>query len=251
MLLIHNNLSNLHKMVTKNQIKLARSLQQKKFRQEHKLFVVEGLKPIDELLKSNFRVVELFVKKGMECHYTNFSEVCSSDMERMSSMKSAPGILAIVEMPSRKKIDLKNHTLVLDGIGDPGNLGTLIRTADWFGMQHVIASEDTVDEFNPKTIQSAMGSLFRIQVDRVNLPQWLKSQEHPVYGLDMSGSSIYTDIPEKGIFILGKESTGLSTGVRNLIDDQLSIPGSGNAESLNVSVAGAILLSEIFKKSLT
>lgn len=250
MLLIHNILSNLREMVTKNQIKLVRSLQQKKFRQEHKMFVVEGQKPVDELLNSNFKVVELFIKKGLAHHYSDFSEVSSSDMERMSSMKSAPGILAMVEIPSRKQMELKNHTLVLDGISDPGNLGTLIRTADWFGIQHVVASEDTVDEFNPKTIQSAMGSLFRVQVERVNLSEWLKNQEIPIYGLDMSGSSIYSGIPEKGIFVLGKESTGLSNEVRNLINEQLSIPGSGKTESLNVSVAGAILLSEIFRNSL-
>ncbi|MGB0424630.1 MAG: TrmH family RNA methyltransferase [Flavobacteriales bacterium] len=238
-------------MITKNQIKLVRSLQQKKFRLEHNLFVVEGQKPVNELLESDFKVVTLYVRKGVGHNFTSVEDVSSSEMERMSSMKSAPGILALVEMPSRKQITPGKNTLVLDGIGDPGNLGTIIRTADWFGMDHLVASHETVDEFNPKTIQSAMGSLFRVQIERVNLPKWLSTRKESKYGLDMNGQSMFSEMPKEGIFILGKESTGLSSEVRDLLDHQLSIPGSGNTESLNASVACGILLSEIFRASLT
>ncbi len=233
-------------MVTKNQIKFVKSLHQKKYRQSSGLFIVEGLKPVEELLASAFKVNELYALKEHLPLFPEAIEASRADMERMSALKSTPGVLAVAEIPEQHhKIEDVGPMIALDGISDPGNLGTLIRTADWFGFEHIVCSEDTVDTFNPKTVQAAMGSLFRVQVMRCDLPSYLEELGRPIIGLDMAGNNLYTHRAENGIYILGKESTGLSPAVRSQLSETLNIPGKGGAESLNVSIAGALLMSEL------
>lgn len=235
-------------MVTKNQIKFVKSLHQKKYRQSLGLFIVEGFKPIQELMASSFKVKEIYALREHGIHFSSAIEATRADMERMSALKSAPGVLAVAEIPEYNHEEESSGTsIAIDGISDPGNLGTLIRTADWFGFKSIVCSEDTVDTFNPKTVQAAMGSLFRVQVLRCDLLEFLQNQDRPVLGLDMAGDNLYTHEPSNGIYILGKESTGLSEPVRELLSGTLNIPGQGEAESLNVSIAGALLMSELFR----
>lgn len=232
-------------MVTKNQIKLIKSLHQKKFRKEVGAFIVEGSKPVEELLNSTFEVMETYAQGELLEQFPGATEVSKADMERMTALKTAPGVLAMVRIPSWTYSEEKGAIIALDGVADPGNLGTLIRTADWFGITQLVCSEDTVDEFNPKTVQASMGSLFRVRLYRCNLPLWLSEQGLKVYGLDMAGESLYGHQQERAVYVLGKESTGLSEAVRAELTNTINIPGKGMAESLNVGIAGALLMSEL------
>lgn len=232
-------------MVTKNQIKLIKSLHQKKFRKEAGAFIVEGSKPVEELLSSSFEVMEIYAQGELLAQFPGAIEASKADMERMTALKTPPGVLAMVRTPSWSYSEEKGAIIALDGVSDPGNLGTLIRTADWFGITQLVCSEDTVDEFNPKTVQASMGSLFRVRLFRCNLPLWLSEQGLKVYGLDMAGESLYGHQQERAVYVLGKESTGLSDAVRAELTNTINIPGKGMAESLNVGIAGALLMSEL------
>ena len=232
-------------MVTKNQIKLVKSLHQKKYRKEAGAFIVEGSKPVEELLSSSFEVTEIYAQGELLSQFPGAIEASKADMERMTALKTPPGVLAVVRLPSWQFTAMDGAIIALDGISDPGNLGTIIRTADWFGITQLVCSEDTVDEFNPKTVQASMGSLFRVRLLRCDLPLWLSQQGLKVYGLDMAGESLYGHQKEHAIYVLGKESTGLSDSVRAALTNTLNIPGKGLAESLNVGIAGALLMSEL------
>ena len=177
-------------------------------------------------------------------------QVSKADMERISLMKTPPGVLAVAQMPSRKqKHKIQLPALLLEDLNDPGNLGTLIRTADWFGMKQLLITSKTADEFNPKCVQASMGSLFRMEMIRLE-DEDLLSLTETMIGLDLEGEMLYEHAMEPAIYVLGRESTGLSNEIRERCAKMVTIPGNGQTESLNAAMAGGLLLSEIFRKPL-
>lgn len=233
--------------ISKAQVKLVRSLQLKKFRDELGLFVAEGDKCIGELCK-RFEVVNVF-REGENATRT--------EIEQMSGLRAPQGSIAVFKKQSAVSIQCSDLVLALDGIQDPGNLGTIIRTCDWFGVKEIICSPDTADCFNPKVVQATMGALARVRVHYLNLPEWLNSQSPiNIYGTLLDGDDLYrTSFPFRegaregcSVIIMGNEGNGISPEVRKFITHPLRIPsfpeGAETSESLNVAIATAIVLSE-------
>ncbi|PUV22748.1 TrmH family RNA methyltransferase [Sphingobacterium athyrii] len=248
-------------MLSKAQISLITSLQNKKYRKQHGLFIVEGIKSVKEFISSSYRVDSLFytddanTKVGKISHNIKSHELTGAEFQKISTLKSPQGILALVKLPKQQQIevsDLRNcYNIVLDDVQDPGNLGTIIRTAEWFGIKHIICSIGTVDAYNPKVVQATMGSLARIQVHYVDLHEFISSTDLPVYGALLHGQSIYqTEWSTEGLIVMGNEGNGISTEVITLIDQAVTIPRIGQAESLNVAVATTIFCSEIARQRL-
>jgi RNA methyltransferase, TrmH family len=248
-------------MISKNQIKHISSLKLSKFRKEFNEFVVEGEKIVEELLKSNFQITALFgledwlsnFKSELEDEKVDFHQCSPKELGRISTLKTPNKVLSVVKIPGHplpEKNDFNDLILVLDKIQDPGNLGTIIRTADWFGVKHIVCSEDTVDVYNPKVIQSTMGSFLRVQTHYTNLEGFFKKdvpKDLNIYGALLNGKNIYKHkFPGKGILIIGNESKGISESISRFVTHRISIPSYQNksAESLNASVAAAILMSE-------
>lgn len=237
-------------MVSKNQIKLIKSLSYKKFRNKHHLFVVEGIKGIEEFLDSSFELVNLF---ALENIFSNIDEkkiqVNEDELKKISFLKTSQRAVALFKIPQQVQVSQGNLTLALDGVRDPGNLGTIIRLCDWFGVESILCSKDTVDCFNPKVVQASMGSLTRVKVMYCDLKEYiLKNPQKPVYGAMLSGSNVYSEkLEAPGILIMGNEANGISSEIEDLITQRLSIPQYNEqhtTESLNVATATAILLSE-------
>jgi RNA methyltransferase, TrmH family len=234
--------------VSRNQIKLVKSLQQKKFRSANGCFVVEGRKPVLELLDSSFEIIHLYATQDHidQIEFTGIEEVPAADMARMSGFSSAPGILAVVRSKEWVIDNMKGFTVILDGISDPGNMGTIIRTAEWFGVDRIIATPECVDFWSPKVVQSAMGSLFRMpcsvlesSATRANL----STENVQVLAADMGGITISkVQRRENQALVIGSESQGLSPFWRSQCDQIVSIQGKGETESLNAAVAASILL---------
>ena len=260
-------------MITKNDIKFIQSLKQTKSRKENKMFLVEGNKLVDELLSSNFKVekilvTDLWLEKfpEMASRLPFYDIISQKQMEQISCMVTAPGILATAHTPyyNISPTDAENEFIIaLDGINDPGNLGTIIRTADWFGIKKIVCSRDCADAWQAKTIQSTMGSIFRIEIMETDLKEFLlKTQRHcdsatlrlcdsktPIYGALMEGENIFTKKIEKknGVIIIGSESHGIRQDVLPLVTSPIHIPRAkgSKTESLNASVAAAIILATV------
>ncbi len=236
-------------MVTKNQIKLVVSLQQKKYRSRHGLFVVEGLKTVDELLEAGFVAHQLFVDaEDLLNKYPKAEVVSATTLKQMSNQVNPSGVLGVFHIPDVEPIAFDDWILALDAIRDPGNLGTIIRLCDWFGIKHLVCSEDTVDCYNPKVLQATMGSVSRVNIVYLNLEDFLKSSSAPKYGAFMAGRKVYDmELPQNGILVMGNEANGISQSIEELIAERVSIPqfGTHTAESLNVATATAILLNEL------
>ena len=236
-------------MVSKSQIKLITSLSQKKYRQQNALFVVEGIKGIREFLDSSYVLHSLYALEGV-FEDQDTTEVSPAELKKISFLKTPQKALALFEIP-KQRLEIKSgFQLVLDEVRDPGNLGTLIRLCDWYGIEHLICSEQTVDCFNPKVVQATMGSLTRVNLVYTDLEAYLSKQRLPVYGAFMDGENVYrSQLPEEAILVLGNEANGVSAAVSEKIQQKISIPqfGSSTTESLNVAIAGAILVSE-FKR---
>lgn len=237
-------------MVSKNQIKRIISLQQKKHRKESGLFFVEGKKVIQELLDSKFTLEELFVTEPLFENIPQQTFISETDLKKISALTNPNNCLAVFRMPEPKKINEQSIILALDKIRDPGNLGTIIRLCDWFGITDLVCSEDTVDLYNPKVLQATMGSITRVNVSYVDLNEFLSQTKLPIFGTFMNGTNIYkTQLPQDGIIVMGNEANGISTEIEPLITDKITIPRFGNpTESLNVATATAIVLSE-FRRS--
>jgi TrmH family RNA methyltransferase len=237
-------------MVSKNQIKLITSLQQKKYRNEHQLFIAEGVKVIQELLQSNFALEHLFVTEAIfgEVAIPKKTLVKEPDMKRISALNSPSSCLAIFKIPVAAKIEKKGLIVALDDIRDPGNLGTIIRLCDWFGITQLLCSNETADVYNPKVIQSTMGSIKRVNVNYVDLDTFISESQLPVFGTFMDGKNVYNEtLPKEAILILGNEANGISASLEKIIKNRISIPRFGaiqQTESLNVATATAIFLSE-------
>ena len=237
-----------------NKIKWIRSLQQKKFRDELGLFVIEGDKLVSEALTLCPSTIELIV------HTDRFSSELSSnietlkvsenDLKRVSSLQHPQGCLAILK--KNEKPVQQNHSgliLALDSIQDPGNMGTILRIADWFGIKQVVCSPTTVDCYNPKVVQASMGAVLRIAIHYTSLEGWLHELTIPVYGALLEGKNIYKEtLPTDAVIIMGNEGNGISKEVKSLITHPVTIPSFGGSESLNVAVATGIIVSE-FRRS--
>lgn len=238
-------------MVSKNQIKRIISLQQKKYRKELGLFFVEGKKVIQELLDSNFVLEELFVTEHLFDHIPQQTLIATTDLKKISALSNPNNALAVFRMPEPKKIKEQGIILALDKIRDPGNLGTIIRLCDWFGITDLVCSEDTVDCYNPKVLQATMGSISRVNVSYLDLNKFLSQTKLPVFGTFMKGNNIYkTQLPNQGIIVMGNEANGISPEIEQLITDKITIPRFGNpTESLNVATATAIILSEFRREA--
>lgn len=242
-------------MITKNTIKQIASLRQQKFRKELGLFVVEGRKMTEELFHSDFETVGLYATEPFLKDYPAFdmAEIVSEiQMEQMSGQDTPPGILAVVRIPKQGEIRTSSRlVLALDGIANPGNMGTLIRTAEWFGIRDVVCSTDCVELWNPKVVQATMGSLFRVKVWSTDLVAYLskaKNDGEAVYGALLEGENLF-QIKEKprGIVVIGSESHGIRAEVLPCITHPITIPrvGGSETESLNAAVAGAIIMAEM------
>ncbi|MBO0322647.1 RNA methyltransferase [Muricauda sp. CAU 1633] len=236
-------------MVTKNQIKLVVSLKQKKYRSQHGLFVVEGQKTVNELLQCGLKPYKLFVDDSHNPHdFAGFELVSKTLLKQMSSLANPSGVLGVFYIPDPKKMEESDWIVALDAIRDPGNLGTIIRLCDWFGVKHLVCSEDTVDCYNPKVLQATMGSIARVNMMYTNLQNFLGKTKLPVYGTFMDGEPVYDKkLPLGGILVMGNEANGISNEISGFITERISIPqfGEATAESLNVATATAILLNEI------
>lgn len=240
-------------MVSKNQIKLITSLQQKKYRQTHQLFVAEGVKVIQELLLSNFVLEHLYCTTELfEAIESNKKTIISeADLKKITSLATPNNCLALFQIPPQQKQPTSSLIVALDAIRDPGNLGTIIRLCDWFGISQLVCSNETVDVYNPKVIQATMGSIARVTITYVDLPQYLQQTKLPVYGTFMDGKNVYKEqLPSEGILVFGNEANGISEEVAHYVTNRLAIPRFGTlqkTESLNVATATAIFLSE-FKR---
>ena len=239
--------------LSKNHIKLITSLQQKKYRQKHKLFVAEGIKVVNELLNSSFECDKLFATEAFDSSMVNAEVILISeiDLKKISQLKSPNKVLALFNIPEVQEKESSGLVLALDEINDPGNLGTIIRLCDWFGVTKLVCSKNTVDCYNQKVVQASMGSLTRVDIVYQDLIPFLNDAVSPSFIADMEGENVYTSkLPENAILIMGNEANGVSKDVRDVVSSKISIPRFGNVketESLNVATATAILLSE-FKR---
>ncbi len=248
--------------LSKPKIKLITSLSQKKFRDETSLFVAEGTKLVLELAQafhcSLLVATSEWIRENEKINADEVIEVQEFELKKISNQKSPQGVLAVFKKPvyDWKKDDLHEKlSLALDDVQDPGNLGTIIRIADWFGIADIFCSEHSADAFNPKTVQATMGALSRVRVHTVNLEDFLKSNSDklPVYGTFMNGENIYNKtMTPTGIIVMGNEGNGISPEIEKLVTERLLIPsfpaGNITSESLNVGVATALVCAEFRRR---
>lgn len=245
-----------YSMLSKSQISFIKSLHQKKYRKENGIFIIEGIKSIAEFIQSSYQIHSIYylaqyqpLLPALPANIKLF-EVNNAELDKISTLQTPQGILALVNIPKNPVLDVKQlqntFSLVLDDIQDPGNLGTIIRTADWFGINQIICSNHTVEVYNPKTVQATMGSLSRVNIFYQDLVPLLSETKVPVFGAVFNGKSMYElDWGKEGLVILGNEGQGISPEIIELITDPVTIPRIGGAESLNVAVCAAILCADI------
>ncbi len=245
-------------MFSKSQIKFIKSLTQKKHRQEQQLFIVEGKKAISELLSSSLKLHFLYTTEDVfDAPSTKTEIISSEDLKKISQLTTPQTALAVFHIPEVTSPALKGLILALDEVQDPGNLGTIIRLCDWFGIENLVCSKGTVDCYNPKVVQATMGSIARVNIIYTDLADFLKlaKKELPVYGAFLEGDNVYREeLTAEGVIIMGNEARGISAEVESLVTKKLLIPQFGilqETESLNVATATAIFLSEFSRRSLT
>ncbi len=236
-------------MVTKNQINLIRKIKRKRTRREKKLFIVEGKKSIDEFLTSNYELYKIYSTHPNEFNSDNIVNISSSELSKLSSLKKPNKHIAIFHQKDQV-LQKQNFYLLFDRINDPGNLGTIIRTCHWFGVDQIICSVDSVDCFNSKVVQSSMGSLSKVNVVYTDLIKFMKATNKKIIGTSLNSKSIsdYSFQNFNGIIVFGSESNGISREIKKEINDYISIPktvSNSSAESLNLSISVAIFLSKI------
>ena len=241
-------------MLSKNEIKLIKSLKYKKQRYLNKMFVVEGKKSIYEFINSKFVLHKLFSLDISEFSVNNVVRLSKSELEKISFLSNPNDHLAIFKIPNVKPLNKNNLLVGLESINDPGNLGTIIRTCEWFGVEDIVCSLDSVDCYNPKVVQSAMGSLSRVNITYLDLENFLNSESLNRFGTFIKGESVYENkiSTDNGIVVFGNEANGISSNLRSLIDVELTIPRFNNKsypESLNLSNSLGIILSEFSRKS--
>ena len=234
--------------LSKNHLKLITSLSQKKYRHKYKLFIVEGIKVVQEFLNSSYELEILFSTESSFSYLDSFIEVSEQELKKISSLKTPNKVIALFKIPVEKNSSPSGLIVALDAINDPGNLGTIIRLCDWFGIDQLLCSKETVDCYNTKVVQSSMGSLTRVAISYVDLKEYLTSVSIPVFIADMDGDNIYEmKPPTSAVLVMGNEANGISNSIKQIVSTKISIPRYGNSqltESLNVATATAILLSE-------
>ncbi|KUE80607.1 RNA methyltransferase [Aeromonas schubertii] len=239
-------------MISKNQLKLLRALGQKKQRKALGLFLVQGEKNVLELANSDLVVKQIFATPeflalhGQALRRYECIDADLEDLTKASTLVSNNAAIAVVAIPEVAVPKARGLMIALDGVSDPGNLGTIIRLADWYGIQHIVASQDSADPYNPKTISATMGSFGRVQVSQVDLPDYLAKAGLPVYGAFLEGESIHrTAFQAEGILLMGSESHGIREQAARCVTDKITIPAFGGAESLNVAMATGIILDNM------
>lgn len=241
-------------MLTKSQQKLINSLSRKKYRGQHQLFCVEGVKGIKEFLNSDYKLEKLFATSDVfEVDESRFQYVTDKELSKISNLKTPNTGLALFKIPAPQAPSNEGLVIALDDVRDPGNLGTIIRLCDWFGIDELVCSKGTVDCYNPKVVQATMGSLTRVNVSYLDLETYLSKANQDVFGTFIDAPSVYEyALPASGILVMGNEANGISEGIAKQIKTRLSIPRFGVSkatESLNVATATAIFLSEFKRRS--
>ncbi len=238
-------------MISKNDVKYIQTLFHKKTRDEERVFIAEGPKLVNELLTARITIKKIYALREWAEQQTkpdSITIVAEHELQKISALQTPNQVLAIAAQPDvmHEPNLTGNITLVLDGIQDPGNLGTIIRTADWFGIKQIVASNDTADKYNPKVVQASMGSLIRVSMWHKDIGEWLAQTTIKIYGAMLNGDNVFTaNKISEGLLVIGNESKGIRADVLPFIRHSLSIPGRGGAESLNASVATGIILSHI------
>ena len=234
-------------MITKNQIKLIKSLRSKKNRKQSGFFVAEGEKIVDELLESDLEAVNIFSISEKYKNLKNYISINSTQLKQISNLKSPNKVLGIFKIPANKEIDFNSNIIALEEINDPGNLGTIIRLCDWFGIKNIICSENSVDCYNPKVVQSTMGSISRVSISYMEFDNLISSVSHNTVAADLNGKSLKEHIFSKNqIIFFGNESNGFSQKVSSNIKTKITIQRyNDNVESLNLASSVAIVLSEL------
>lgn len=239
-------------MISKEKIKHIRSLQRKKHRDIHQQFVIEGAKMIKEAIDhAPESIIEVYGTSPLPFKLPNsipFHEINSKELSQLSSLKTPqPQIALCTYLP--RPTHRPNFLIALDTIQDPGNFGTILRLASWFGVKHIMASKETVDLYNPKVVQASMGAIFNVSVEYVDLKAALLDIPLPIYGALLNGENIYEkEVKKKGVLLMGNEGKGISQEIQPLITDAITIPQFGKGESLNVAMATAVLLSEFSRR---
>ncbi|PID94150.1 MAG: RNA methyltransferase [Bacteroidetes bacterium] len=248
-------------MLTKNQLKLLRALRHKKYRDQHRLFLAEGIKVVQDLMDASFPIEEIFAtttwieKHAQTIHQIPLNCVTEKELQQISTLKTPHQVVATCPLKQAVKKEVlpllvkQQITLYLDAIRDPGNLGTIIRTANWFGITHLFCSPDTVDQYNPKVVQATMGALAGVNLTYITAEELFSKhpKEVPIYGMSLTGTAIHTiQPPQNGILIIGSESHGISEEINKWVTHQITIPsatpGKTQAESLNAAIAASIAL---------
>jgi len=222
-------------------------LKKKKYRDQAGLFIAEGPKVINELIAEGLQIHNIFATDE-SVGFKNATVISQTELQKISCLSTANSCLAVFKIPKKELTEDSGLIVALDAVRDPGNLGTIIRLCDWFGVTQLICSMDTADCYNPKVIQATMGSIARVEIQYLNLVSYLKNTKSPIFGGVMDGTNVYTQkLPENAIMVLGNEANGISEAIENLLTHRISIPQFGKnqaTESLNVATATAILLSE-------
>lgn len=237
-------------MVTKSELKYIQSLSDKKVRLENGCFIAEGVKLVGEMIAAGYPLKAVYALDSWESPDASIevTRIEAFELEKMSLLQTPNQVLAVAMMSQNTNpIELAGQlTIVLDGIQDPGNLGTIIRTADWFGIPQIVASEDTVDVYNPKVIGASMGSFMRVQVHYKNLAAWMPTVKLPVYGALLEGENIFTTkAPNGGLLVIGSEGKGIRENVIDFVTHPVTIPKTGGAESLNAGIAAGIIVAQL------
>lgn len=245
-------------MLSKSNSKRITGLHQKKCRKREGIFVAEGIKVINELLESSFELEAIYgidhsaLQLSKE-HETVFQDITPAELKKISFLKTPQTALALFKIPAQVANTRQGITVLLDDVRDPGNLGTIIRLCDWFGVKNLICSPQTVDCYNPKVVQATMGSLSRITISYTDIQEYLKEEHRAIYGTFMDGATIYTtSLPKEAVIVMGNEANGISEAIEQLVTHKIAIPRFGQlqkTESLNVATATAICLSE-FKRGI-
>jgi len=247
-------------MLSKNTVKFIKSLQQKKFRKQENSFFVEGAKNVTELLNSEYEITHLLftesfknenwslIKRGGAERY----EVSSKQLASIGSFQTNEAAIAVAKIKNNQSFDISDNELAiaLDDVRDPGNLGTIIRIADWYGIRKIILSEQCADMYNPKVLNSSMGSFTRVAFFYTDLKEYFHSVKTPIYGALLEGENIYNSpLTPYGIILMGNESKGISDELMSFISHKVTIPQFGQAESLNVAVATAVICDNFRRQS--
>jgi TrmH family RNA methyltransferase len=242
-------------MLGKKEIKDIQSLSHKKFRDELNLFIAEGPKIVSELIELMPQQIEkvFSIRKWIEANQSltqkiNAVEVSDIELERLSHLQTPNQVIAVLKKVASKKPDASSFTLYLDTIQDPGNFGTIIRIADWFGVKNIVCSAGCADLYNPKVVQSTMASIARVNVYYDEKGDWLRNQNVPIFAATLNGTSLFQHSKaDKGVLVIGNESKGISDEILQYATEQITIPKKGEAESLNAAVATGIILSHLLK----